>query len=144
MKAMTCSQCWSSIPARSEKCPRCGANVTGTPPSFTGLFKAYPWLGVVLALSVLTTLWIATRRPPPPPEPIPPAVEPVTVAPAPAPEPEPETVFVHAPAPEPEPEAPAPAAVRKTEEEPPPPPSASAVIQPDGTWRSGPGAPGSR
>lgn len=140
---MTCSQCWSTIPARSEKCPRCGAKVTGAPPSFKGLFKAYPWLGVVLALSVLATLWIATRRPPPPPEPIPAAVEPVVEAPSPAPEPEPEAVFPPAPAPEPEPAAPPPAAAaRKSEEEPPPPPSSTAVLQPDGTWRSGSSAPG--
>jgi hypothetical protein len=87
---MTCSECWSSVPKGKAICPRCGAKVTGAPPSFRGLLRAYPWLGVVLGLSVLITLWAVTRRAPPPPEAIPPAVEPAVEAPAPAAAPEPD------------------------------------------------------
>jgi hypothetical protein len=129
---MTCSQCWSTIPARSEKCPRCGAKVTGAPPSFLGLLKAYPWLGVVLALSVLVTLWAATRRAPVP-EVIPPAVEPVADAPAPAPEPEPDAMPVVAPFVEPEP-APIPVVKQTGQADP-------MTQSPDGAWKGGPALP---
>lgn len=52
------------------------------PSSFGDILKAYPWLGVLLALSLIVTLWAATRRAPPP-EPIPPAIEPAAEVPAP-------------------------------------------------------------
>lgn len=76
---MTCSQCWATVPAGRDVCPRCGAKATGAPPSLAGLAKNYPWVVVVLVLSASFTLWILTRRPPPP-EPIPAAVEPEPVA----------------------------------------------------------------
>ncbi|MDP3542936.1 MAG: hypothetical protein Q8T11_10780 [Elusimicrobiota bacterium] len=76
------------------------------PPSLVGLLKAYPWLGVLLALSLIVTLWAATRRAPPPPEPIPPAIEPAADAQAPEAEVEPEpTVWPDSPPPAPEPAA---------------------------------------
>ena len=134
---MTCSECWTSAPAGAKTCPRCGAKLTGAPPSFSGLLKAYPWLAALLAASLMVTVWAATRRAPPPPEPIAPAVEPVTAAPVPAPEPE--TISMPTPMPEPEPAPPAPAPVQRAaqEDQPPPPPSSEAVQQLDGTWRSG-------
>lgn len=138
---MTCSECWAAVAEGLQKCPRCGAKMTGARPSFLGLLKAYPWLIVLLALSVMVTLWAATRRAPVP-EPIPPAVEPVAAAPEPAPEPAAEPF----PFPVPEP-APAPA----SSVEPPPParpaqatgPEApsSGAQRPDGTWEAGPGGP---
>jgi hypothetical protein len=134
---MTCSQCWTSAPAGAKTCPRCGAAITGAPPSFKGLFKAYPWLAAVLALSVLVTLWAATRRPPPPPEPIAPAAEPVAESPAPAPEAESEPEPAVAPAPESE-AAHAPAAVLPTGVPSGPP---AGKQREDGTWEPGPGAP---
>lgn len=140
---MTCSQCWSAVPAKQTVCPRCGAKVTGAPPSFLGLVKSYPWLVVVLALSAMVTLWAATRRAPSPPPPIPPAVEPVA-APSTEPvfTPGPELVPVPMPVAEPEPvaEAAAPEPVKNAgnKSPPPPPPSSSAYLQPDGTWRSSP------
>lgn len=112
------------------------------PPSFIGLLKAYPWLGVLLALSLIVTVWAATRRAPPPPEPVP-AAAPAVEAPAAAPEADPEpTVWPDMPPPAatvPAPAAP-PARAASTEESPPPPPSSEAQLQPDGTWRTeGPG-----
>jgi len=106
--AMTCSQCWTTVPSGKAVCPRCGAKVTGAPPSFTGLLKSYPWLAVLLTVSLLLTVWAATRRPPAP-VPIPPSVEPApTAAVAPAAE-EPQTELAPPPMPIAEP-APEPAA----------------------------------
>lgn len=76
------------------------------PPSVIGLLKAYPWLGVLIALSIVVTLWAATRSAPPPPAPIPPAVEPAVEVPVPAVEAEP-TVWPEFPPAAPEPVAPA-------------------------------------
>lgn len=138
---MTCSECWTTVPAGTKKCTRCGAKITGARPSFLGLVKNYPWLIVVLGLSLVVTLWAATRRAPVPVAvDIPPAVEP---EPAPTPEPEPEAAPAAVPVAAPEPEAaPAPAApARSTEDLPPPPPSSAARPNPDGTWSSGPASP---
>jgi len=117
------------------------------PPSFIDLLKAYPWLGPLLAASVIVTLWVATRRPPPPPEPIPQAVEPVTAAPEPAPEMEPAPEPFVWPSQQPAEE---PAAVQA----PPAPPTEARAPLPvnpdaplagaqrlDGTFEPGPGAP---
>lgn len=127
---MTCSQCWTSVPAGRDLCPRCGAKVTGAPPSLAGLAKNYPWVVVVLVLSGLLTLWLLTRRAPPPPEPIPEAIEPVAVE-APAAEPVEETpVFPALPAAE----APTPAAVepaRPTQE------AVPLTQTEDGAWQGG-------
>lgn len=91
---MSCSECWADIPRGAEKCVRCGAKFTGAELKVTGLFRAYPWLGPLLAGSFALTFWALTRRPPAPAEEyIPPAVEPVAAEePAPAenaPSPEP-------------------------------------------------------
>ena len=131
---MTCSECWTTVPAGTKKCPRCGAKITGARPSFLGLAKNYPWLIVVLALSLVVTLWAATRRAPVPVAvDIPPAVEPEIPAPTPEPDPEPPVLPVAVePAPAPV-SQPAPEPIRGSAEAPPP-PSAPANQNPDGTW----------
>ena len=138
--SMTCSQCWTTVPKGVSICPRCGAKVTGEAPSFAGLLKSYPWVIVVLALSVMVTLWAATRRPPPPPEPIPPAVEPVTAAPAAEPEPD----STPLPLPLPVAEAPAPAAAPAPAPPPPsnmaPPGPTSGRMLEDGTFEPNSGS----
>lgn len=140
---MTCSECWTTIPGGMKKCPRCGAAATGAPPSFAGLLKSYPWLGVLLAMSFFVTVWAATRRAPAPVVvDIPPAVEP---EPAPTPEPEAE------PAALPMPEVPAPAAepaavaapempVFQNPEAGGPAPRPGSVRQPDGSFKADVGA----
>lgn len=140
---MTCSECWATVATGLVKCPRCGAKMTGARPSVLGLLKAYPWLIVLLALSVMVTLWAATRRAPVP-EPIPPAVEPVAEAPAPQTEPEPAAPLFAFPVSEP---APAPASpAEPTPSVPPaqatgPEAPSSGAQRPDGTWEAGPGGP---
>lgn len=110
------------------------------PPSFIGLLKAYPWLGVLLVLSLIVTVWAATRRAPPPPEPVP-AAAPAVEAPAPATEPEPEPTAWPEAAPHPE-AAPAAPVARPVAQEAPPPPSTEVTPNADGTWQSGPPAGG--
>ena len=135
---MICSECWTSVPAGAQKCPRCGAKVTGAPPSLRGLLKAYPWLVVLLTLSLMVTLWAATRRAPVP-EPIPDAVEPAA-AEIPAPTPEPETSY-EAPAmpvAPPAPEAPAEPARSAPQPQTDSPAPAIGPQKPDGTWEAGP------
>lgn len=134
----TCSECWTSAAPGKTHCPRCGAKLTGATPSVTGLFKSYPWLGVLLGLSLIATLWAATRRPPQP-VPVPPSVEAVA-DPAPVPEPEPEQPLAPPPltVPAPVEAAPAPAPMRRGSDDPPPPPSTENHQNPDGTWSSGP------
>lgn len=137
---MICSECWASAAQGAQKCPRCGAKLTGAPPSLRGLLKAYPWVVVLLTLSVLVTLWAATRRASAP-EPIPDAVEPPAAEipePTPVPEPQAPPMPIPEAVPEPAPE-PAPPAVPTRGAD-----SGAPSIGPqrsDGTWEAGPGAP---
>lgn len=131
--AMTCSECWTTVPGGIKKCPRCGAAVTGAAPSMLGLFKSYPWLAVVLGLSAMVTLWAATRRAPaPPPAPAPAAFVETPPAPTPEPEPEPEPPSFPAPEPAAAP-APEPAPVRTVHSAAPPGPTSGRMNE-DGTF----------
>ena len=137
MSAITCSECWTTIPSGTPKCPRCGAKATGAPPSVVGLLKSYPWLIVVLSLSALVTLWAATRRAPVPVQVVIPPAEEQPAAQAPKPEPEADVPMPPPQAPAPE-TAPAPAPVQRSADAPSP-PSAPTQQNPDGTWGGGPG-----
>lgn len=136
--ARSCSECWSDLPRNEDKCVRCGAKYTGAPVSVGGLFRSYPWLGVLVAGSFLLTVYALTRRPPSPAEEeIPAAIEPVAAEPAPAedaPAPEP-APFVFPP-PAAEAPAAAPAAPMPTGTGP-----AVGAVRADGTWSNGPNSP---
>lgn len=92
---MICPFCRASVKQGAKFCSHCKGQVRPDDAAALEMFRQYPWLAPLLAASVFTTIWAATRKAP---EPILPAAAPIA-EPEPAPAQAEEEFVPHVPAP---------------------------------------------